>query len=224
MQEYISDLSNYLKESLTFTKEEKPIMQDFIENNALTTASKNCLIRKESELVLEYANNKFPNQTMYFVQDAKMPFWRDNKREYDERAFAVLKVENGKVEKVAIPKKLLPESFCVNKVFTKQNGKYVYEKEASTYMKDVLNFYAQYVFNNQQMKLDVERKEGHLYLITEEIGNNRFLWDLTDKPQNEFEEVLISQDLLNQATEGTVLKYNGKNYEFYSDNGYEMIY
>lgn len=210
MQEYIGDLSNLLKESLALTKEEKPIIQNFLENNALTTTNKNFLIQKELELVLKCAKDNFPNQTMYFVVDTKMPFWGDNKRMYDEKSFAVLKVENGKVEKVAMPKKILQEKSCVNKVFTKQNGKYVYEKEASKYMKDVLNFYTNYISNNQQKKLEAERKEGHLYLVTEELGNNRFLWDLTDKPQNDFEEVAIPQDVLNQATEGTVLLYTGR--------------
>ena len=58
-------------------------------------------------------------------------------------------------------------------------------------------------------------------MVSEELGNNRFLWDLTDASKNEFEEVDIPEDLLDRATEGTVLKYTNGTYEYYSNDGFE---
>ena len=82
---------------------------------------------------------------------------------------------------------------------------------------------AKEILNKQNINLAKHRKEGHLYMITEELGDNRFLWDLTDAPKTEFEEVDISKDLLDKATEGVVLKYINGKYEYYSDDGYERV-
>ena len=40
--------------------------------------------------------------------------------------------------------------------------------------------------------LDKNRKEGHLYLVTEDRGNEIYLWDFTDKPKHEFKEIISS--------------------------------
>ena len=58
-------------------------------------------------------------------------------------------------------------------------------------------------------------------MVSEELGDNRFLWDLSNAPKFEFEEVDIPKDLLERATEGSVLKYANGNYEYYSNDGYE---
>lgn len=67
-------------------------------------------------------------------------------------------------------------------------------------------------------------KEGHLYLVTEDRNGKVFLWDLTDKPKNEFEETNFPQNLLSLATEGTVFQYKNGTYEFYSSDGFDMLY
>lgn len=87
------------------------------------------------------------------------------------------------------------------------------------FVQNFINELSKYLENN---KNNLEhRKEGHLYMVTEEIGNNRFLWDLTDAPEMEFEEKFISKDLLEKAAEGMVLKYTNGKYEYYSDDGFE---
>ena len=58
---------------------------------------------------------------------------------------------------------------------------------------------------------------------SEELGDNRFLYDLTDSPDFEFEEVNIPKDLLDVATEGSVLKYTNGTYEYYSSDGFERL-
>jgi len=35
------------------------------------------------------------------------------------------------------------------------------------------------------------RKEGHLYLVTEDRNNEIYLWDFTNKPKHEFKEVYL---------------------------------
>lgn len=72
-------------------------------------------------------------------------------------------------------------------------------------------------------KLQENRKEGHLYLVTEDRNNEIYLWDFTDKPKHEFKEIISSDELLSVAKEGTMLQYINGKYELYSPHGYDML-
>ena len=78
--------------------------------------------------------------------------------------------------------------------------------------------------NKQNQELQEDRKEGHLYLVTEDRDNKVYLWDITDKPENEIEEKDFPEKLLNIAKEGSVFRYEDGEYKFYSNDGYEMLF
>lgn len=68
------------------------------------------------------------------------------------------------------------------------------------------------------------RKEGHLYLVTEDRNNEIYLCDFTEKSKIEFKEKITEEDLLNIAKEGAMLQYKNGKYELYSENGYDMLF
>lgn len=68
------------------------------------------------------------------------------------------------------------------------------------------------------------RKEGHLYLVTEDRNNEIYLCDYTEKSKIEFKEQITDKELLNIAKEGTMLQYKNGKYELYSQNGYDMLF
>lgn len=72
-------------------------------------------------------------------------------------------------------------------------------------------------------KLQDNRKEGHLYLVTEDRNNEIYLWDFTDKSKHEFKETILSEELLSVAKEGAMLQYRNGKYELYSSYGYDML-
>lgn len=72
--------------------------------------------------------------------------------------------------------------------------------------------------------VEKHRKEGHLYLVTEDRNNEIYLWDFTDKPKYEFKEVITSKELLSVAKEGAMLQYKNGKYELYSPYGFDMLY
>lgn len=76
----------------------------------------------------------------------------------------------------------------------------------------------------EKRELNQYRKEGHLYLVTEDRDNKVYLWDITDKPENEIEEKDFPEKLLNIAKEGSVFRYEDGEYKFYSNDGYEMLF
>lgn len=200
-----------------------PIIEDILSKNNVTTGNENSIRSKFNDVILEYAKQNFKNESMYFVQDSKKTYWENNKENYNNDFYSVLKVENNEIEKIEISKKDMPTNIGVNDVFRIKDGEYIIDKLATEELQKEIKNMAEEIIDKQNKKLDSYRKEGHLYMISEELGNNRFLYDLTDSPDFEFEEVNIPKDLLDVATEGSVLKYTNGTYEYYSSDGFERL-
>ena len=77
---------------------------------------------------------------------------------------------------------------------------------------------------SNEIQINENRKEGHLYLVTEDRGNEIYLWDFTDKPKKEFKEIITSEELITVAKEGAMLQYKNGKYQLYSTDGYDMLY
>lgn len=223
MQNFINELSKYLENNLGKQRNEMPIIEDILSKNNVTTGNENSIRWKFDEVILDYARQNFSNHTMYFVQDSKRIYWSNNQQHYNNNVYSVLKVENNQIEEMEINKKDMPLNIGVNDVFTINNDKYVINDMATEELQEEIKNMAEEIIDKQNAKLDGYRKEGHLYVVSEELGNNRFLRDLTDAPKFEFEEVDIPKDLLDRATEGSMLKYTNGTYEYYSNDGFERV-
>jgi hypothetical protein len=208
VQNFIKELSSFLEKN-----EEKPIIEQIISSNNVSTGNENAIRFKEEETIIKYAKDNFNDETMYFVKDNKKTYWSNNQRKQDDNYYTVLKVENGTAQKMNISKNEMPNEISVNDVLKIENGKYVKDDIATTELKDAITDMANEILDKQNMNLDTYRKEGHLYIVTEEVGENRFLKDLTENNNKEFEEVNLPKDILEKAVEGTILKYSNGKYE-----------
>lgn len=85
------------------------------------------------------------------------------------------------------------------------------------FMSELSNF----LENNQE--INQNRKEGHLYLVTEDRNGEVYLWDFTEKPEHEFKEVFTSKELIDVAKEGAMIQFKDGKYELYSTDGYDML-
>ena len=74
------------------------------------------------------------------------------------------------------------------------------------FMSELSNF----LENNQE--INQNRKEGHLYLVTEDRNGEVYLWDFTEKPEHEFKEVFTSKELIDVAKEGAMLQFKDGQY------------
>ena len=201
---------------------EIPIIEDIVSKNKLTTGNENSIRWKFDEIILEYAKQNFYKEVMYFVQDSKKIYWQNNKVYYNNDVYTVLKIQNNEIEELEISKKDISQSIGVNIVFTIKEGEYLINKTATIELQEQIINMAKLIIDNQNINLKKYRKEGHLYKVTEELGNNRFLCDLTDGAEIEFEEVDIQKDLLDVAVEGVVLKYVNGKYEYYLNDEEEL--
>lgn len=213
MQNFISELSNYLEGG-----KETPIIEDILSKNKLTAGNARSIKWNLEDVILKYAEENFKNKTMYFAEDNKKTYWENNKEKYDNSVWTVLKAENNKIEEISINKNDMPKDIGVNDVFTIENGKYMVNTNATKEVKREIENMAQEIINKQNEVLEKNRKEGHLYLVSEEVGDNRFLKDLTENSNHEFQEVDIPKEVLERATEGSILKFTNGKYEYYSNN------
>lgn len=223
MQNFINELSKYLENNLDRERTEMPIIEDILSKNNVTTGNENSIRWKCNNVILQYAEQNFSNEPMYFVQDCKKTYWENNKQYYNYNIYSVLKVENNQIEEIEINKKDIPKEIGVNAVFRKKEDEYIMENFATDELKEQIINMAKEIIDKQNVKLDSYRKEGHLYMVSEELGDNRFLWDLTDAPEFEFEEVDIPKELLEKSSQGAVLKYTNGTYEYYSNDGFERV-
>lgn len=218
VQDFINDLTSYLENK----NEEKPILEEILSKNNITTANENSIRWKMDDVILDYAKENFKDETMYFVNDNKKIVWKNNKKDYNNDILSILKVENNKIEEIGIEKSELKEKLSVNDVFKIENNEAKIDKIATKELKDKILEMANEIIEKQNNNLSNYKKEGHLYVVKEEIGNKRFLKDITEDTNTEFEEVDIPKEILDKAVEGSVLKYTNGKYEYFSDEGMEI--
>lgn len=219
----MKELSQHLGKKTSEDRLDMPIIEDILSKNNVTTGNENVIRWKFDDVVLEYAKQNFNNESMYFVKDSKKIYWSNNEKHYNNNVCSVLKVENNKVDEIEISKKDMPENIGVNDVFREKGGKFIVDDFATAELQEKIKCMAEGIINKQNANIESYRKEGHLYMVSEELGNNRFLWDLTDVPKFEFEEVDIPKDLLGKAVEGSVLRFTNGTYEYYSNDGFERL-
>lgn len=223
MNNFLNELSNYLKNNINHNNGQVPLLNHILSDNKLTTANENCLRDKFDKTLIQFAKDNFKNDTMYFVQDNKKSYWSNNSKQYDNDIYTVLKIHEDEIEEIDINKNNIDVEISINDIFLIKNGKYIVENSLTQDFKDTINDVTAEIINNQNKELSDCRKDEHLYMVSEEVKNNRFLIDLTDNSGFEFEEVDIPEELLSKATEGMVLKYSNGTYEYFSDDGFERL-
>ena len=214
VQDFTKDLSKYIEKNLSV--KEMPIVEQILNEKAVTRGNENAIRFKADEVITQYARENFGSETMYFVKDNKKTYWMHNSRHYDDSAYPVLKIANGEMKEIAVDKKDMPKEISVNDVFRLKDDKYIIDKISTNELQTAIKNMANEVIEKQNRNLSKHRKEGHLYMVTDELRESRFLLDITEGAETEFEEVDFPKDLLEKATQGTIFMYTNGTYEYYN--------
>ena len=94
MNNFLNELSNYLKNNINHNNGQVPLLNHILSDNKLTTANENCLRDKFDETLIQFAKDNFKNDTMYFVKDNKKSYWSNNSKQYNNDVYTVLKPMN----------------------------------------------------------------------------------------------------------------------------------
>lgn len=218
IQNFIKELQEFLenptlKDNSNKT-EEIGILEKIQSERNTSIANKNRMNIIMDDVLMQYANNTINSGDLYFVA---------GKSSKIENTYIVYKYENGKDSIINISVKELPQNAGINSVLRVKNRQYVFDEKATNDLIKKITQMANDLLDKQNKTLNEYRKDGHIYMVTEKINDSVFLWDTTDKPDKEIEEVDFPKELKDKATEGTVFIYTGGKYEFFSNYGFERI-
>lgn len=201
VSEFIGELSEALQKGESANND---IVTQIANNNKLTTASENTMTQIRKDVLQEYANNTKEEGTLYFV------FNKVN----GEDKYRVWEYNGNNRTKTEIEGKDLPEDAQVNSAMRMQNGKLITDKEATQEILNEINNRAKEVIERQNKQIEDYKKEGHTYLVTEDSNGRVFLWDSTEKPKNEIEDVYFPEELKDKAKEGNKFLYQNGMYVY----------
>lgn len=198
--EFIEELSEALQNK---NNNDKDIVTQISSDNKLSIASENEIIKVRNQIVSELANNTKEEGTLYFILN----------KIKGENSYRVWEFNNGIRTQIEIEKNELPENASVNSVLREENGKLVISKEETDMILNKVRREADKIIEEQNKKIEDYKKEGHTYLVTEDINGRVFLWDTTEKPKFEIEDVYFPEELKNKAKEGNSFIYKNGTYE-----------
>lgn len=178
------------------------IVTQITSNNKLSIASENELNKARTEILQEYANKTKDQGSLYFIYN----------KVKEENNYRVWEINNDTIIKKEIDKNNLPAEAIVNSALRINNNQFVLDEEATKYISEKIRNRANVIIENQNKKIEEYKKEGHTYLVTEDINGRVFLWDSTDKPKYEIEDVNFPEDLKNIAKEGNSFRYQNGTY------------
>lgn len=197
--DFINELAEALKNS-TDANEELDIVTQISSSNKLSLASENELMKERINVLNDYAKNN--GETFYFILN----------KVKDEDKYRVWKFSNGKRTQSEMQKDDLPNDANVNSILKVTDGKLVTDKEGTNIVISKIKERADEIIEKQNKKIEDYKKEGHTYLVTEDINGRVFLWDSTEKPSYEIEDVYFPEELKDKAKEGNSFLYQNGTY------------
>ena len=123
VQNFIKELSNYLKNNLNFNNEEIPIIEDILSKNKFTTGNQNSIRWNLDDVVLKYSQTNSVNDALYFVKEKR------------ENSYIILEAKDGKIEEIEINKKDISSEVKVNDVLKFQNNNFIVDNYSTNELK-----------------------------------------------------------------------------------------
>ena len=199
--EFIGELTEALQSEGIIGKD-VDIVTQIANINRLSIASENEIDHERTNVLQEYANRTKSEGNLYFVFN----------KVKDEDSYRIWTIDSTQVKQNEISKNDLPNNISVNSVMRMNNGKFILDSEATKFVTNEIRDRANNIIEKQNKKIQDYKKEGHTYLVTEDINGRIFLWDSTEKPKFEIEDVNFPEELKDKAKEGNSFLYKDGTY------------
>ena len=197
----VTNFIEELKEALD-EKKNQDIVSQIASENKLTIASENGITQARMQIVEEYVNKTQKEGKLYFIFNQIK----------GEEKYRVWEFKGGERTQSEIPKIELPQEAKINTVLIEQNGKLIVDTVATNQIEEQIREKANEIIQKQDSKIADYKKEGHIYQVTEDINGRVFLWDTTEKPDFEIEDVYFPEELKEKAKEGNQFLYQNGTY------------
>lgn len=202
LTEGVTEFIGELAETLIKGGNDVDIVKKIGMENKLTLVSENKIDRARTDVLKEYANSTKDEGELYYIFN----------KVKGEDSFRVWKIDESGVSRTEMKKSDLPADATVNAVLRKQNNNFIVDKDATREIEDNIRNRANEIIEEQNRKIEEYKKEGHTYLVTEDTNGRIFLWDSTEKPKYEIEDVNFPEELKDKAKEGNSFLYQNGTY------------
>ena len=205
ISEFIGGLAEALQKEGIIGKD-VDIVTQIANTNKLSIASENEIYQERKNVLQEYANSTKDEGNLYFVFN----------KVKNEDEYRIWTIDSNGVTQNEVRKNDLPNDISVNSAMRMNNGKFILDSEATKVVTNEIRNRANKIIEEQNKKIQEYKKEGHTYLVTEDINGRIFLWDSTEKPKFEIEDVNFPEELKDKAKEANSFLYKDGTYTYIS--------
>lgn len=181
---------------------EYSLLQKAQENKNITTETRDKMHLERSKILKQYAKETEAEGDLYYIYSKKN----------NENIYLVSK-QGEERNIIELERSELPKGAKVDSILRTKNGKYTLDEQGTKEISNQINKMIDKLLEEQSHDLEEKRIEGNLYEVIENSSNIVSLIDITEDSKNGecFEEINISNEVIEQIAEGTILQYiNGK--------------
>ena len=204
IQDFLTEVSDRLNDN---ENNNLDIVSEITTARTTSLSSENSTMKARDEILREYAKNTTDKGDLYFIFN----------KIKDSDDYRVIQMGKDIDTTLKVNVNELPEGSGLNQVMRLKDGKFELDEIGTENVLNKIYKKAEEILDTQDRELQEYRKEGHIYVVTEDINNRIFLWDTTSKPDFEIEEVNFPRQLLNEAKEGNKFIYKNGEYERIED-------
>lgn len=204
IQDFLTEVSDRLNDN---ENNNLDIVSEITTARTTSLSSENSIMKARDEILREYAKNTTDKGDLYFIFN----------KIKDSDDYRVIQMGKDIDTTLKVNVNELPEGSGLNQVMRLKDGIFELDEIGTENVLNKIYIKAEEILDRQDRKLQEYRKDGHIYVVTEDINNRIFLWDTTSKPDFEIEEVNFPRQLLNEAKEGNKFIYKNGEYERIED-------
>lgn len=205
----IEELKNYLDKNKMSNSILENKEENLLENGEekMITTYRDKMNLERNEILNNYAKQTSNKGQMYYI-------YSKSSQKLDTYNMCIC--EEGKSHNVIeINKQDLPYGAEIGSVIRKKEEKYTLDYEATKKISDELSKLRGKILQEQEKYLSSNRKEGHIYELSEKAEDRAWLFDITENREEALEEIDFPKELLENAQEGDKFIYKEGKYQNY---------
>lgn len=209
VQNFVKELGECLENKLSDNERNQiPLVQKILDGRILTTRYRDEINIQRHDIINNYSKEHSEQGEFYYVY---------NKR--SNNTYGIVSHKNGEDGvNIGIKESQLPEGAGVDSVLREKNGKYTLDEVATEELQEELTEMINRLLDEQENRLEAQRIEGHFYEFVVKSGDIVELIDVTNNTGECFEEIDFPCELLDKATQGTMLQYVNGRYQLQNMN------
>ena len=203
----IEELENYLEKNKMPNNNVENKEENLLENveEKMITTYRDKMNLERNEILNNYAKQTSNKGQMYYI-------YSKSSQKLDTYNMCIC--EEGKSHNVIeINKQDLPYGAEIGSVIRKKEEKYTLDYEATKEISEELSKLKNKILQEQEIYLSSQRKEGHVYEMSEKAEDRAWLFDITENRDEALEEIDFPKELLENAQEGDKFIYKEGKYQ-----------